>query len=562
MSPIGKFTRQKRFLLRSDCKATLHIETSTGIKLPLSLKDCSLTGLSCEYSGEIPTESSLTLNCLVPYSKLVFDDNEITLGRLVLRRLVTSNEVSSLAFSTVDNRVPIDGKLSKLLDIDLQQSGDAFSFELSPEKFSLRNFLENSHTNVDLFDRMAKFKIFNKEWRESPKYQYYNIRKPSKGTRINLQTLRKGMRNDYIVMASNDYLGFSTAPEVIEAAKKALDEYGFGSTGSPLTTGLTEIHEELAQFIAGLLKKEKVILFNSGYTANVGAITGLTSAQDLIVADILSHASLQDGLQMAQATSRFFLHNDTRHLAKILREARESHHGSLVVTEGVFSMDGDIPPLRDISKLAKEYKCRLFLDEAHSLGVVGPNGLGCSAKYPDVKVDVLMGTFSKICGGIGGFIAADESVIDWLNFYARSYMFSVSIPPSTAAAALAAFKLFVQNKQIVENLQKNIRHFVTGLRHLGCPISEDHESAVIPLIIGDEEKLGIMNKIFREDGVYVIPVTYPAVSKTSCRFRFTAMSAHTTSDLDYVLNVIEKAMLKANFSFENLQENKKLKMAG
>ncbi len=549
MSDIGKMMRPKRFSIKEKGKIILLVETYTGSRLELHLENVSLHGIGGVLKGKLPPEEGLEIGNLVPASKISGGENEVTLGRLVVRRIIQSEEKNEtfIAFSTVDSRVPIDGFLSRYLDTTLDASKGSYDYELSPSKFSLRNFREMNRSNVDLFAHAEQFEVYYQEFVESPKNQFGNIRLPSKGERVKLRQRRRGSRNDFLVMASNDYLGLASSEEVCESAKKAIDQYGFGSTGSPLISGLTEIHEELSDFIAKLLHREKAILFNSGYAANVGAVPALTGVQDLLIADMLCHASLLDGMQMSKGTSRFFKHNNVKHLEKLLKENRDEHVGSLVITEGVFSMDGDAPPLTEITKIAKAHNSRVFLDEAHSLGVIGPNGMGCAAKHPDAKVDVIMGTFSKIAGAIGGFIAADKEVIHWLNFSARSLMFSVSIPPSTAAAALTALKIFRNNPELVNRLQANIKHFVMGLRELGFTIDPNHESAVVPVVIGNDETVGKMNQVFWENGIYVVPVGYPVVARNQSRFRFTMMSTHTISDLDFVLSILEKAMEKVGF---------------
>jgi 8-amino-7-oxononanoate synthase len=554
MAEVSKQLRQTRFNLKDDAPVRLVLETNTGTRIEARVTNCSFNGICALYGGILTPTDGFDLTSIIPSSKLFVGEQEIGLGRLAVRRIMSTETQTYLAFSTIDVRVPIDGAMSRYLDQTSATTKSPYEFELNPDKFSLASFVETSQTNIDLLHRTEQFQVFFKEWKNTKKFQYRTIRTASKGPRVNLKQLRKNRRNDYLVLGSNDYLGLASHPEVIEAAKKAIDEYGFGSTGSPVGTGTTDLHEELSHFIAKIFHKEDVMLYNSGYAANIGTIAGLTSAQDLILADMLSHASIQDGMQMSKATSRFFKHNDMTHLEKLLAENRNSHVGALIATEGVFSMDGDTAKLDEILALAQKYNTRTYLDEAHSLGVVGPTGLGLWETLHEKPVDIIMGTFSKICGGIGGFIATTEAVKDWLNFYGRSQVFSVSLPPSTAAAALKALQLFVSQPQLHANLKRNIHHFVSGLRDLGCPLAEDHPSAVIPVVIGDEDKLGKMNEVFRDEGVYVVPVIYPAVGKKNCRFRFTMMATHTISDLDYVLNVVEKAMLKADFQFQRKDE--------
>ncbi len=557
MSEIGKVLRMKRFKMTDpEGKVKFLFETALGNKYTLRLTDVSMTGLGgILQSSALAANENFEMGMLIPSSKITCETNEFTLGRLVLRRFSQNGSEVSVAFSTIDSRIPVDGVLSRYLEVDVDSKKSAYDFELNPERFSVLSFREVNQTNVDLFQKTEQFKIFFEEWQKSNKYQYYTVRLPSKGERVKLKQRRKGDRNDYLVASSNDYLGLASHPQVIEAAKKAIDIYGFGSTGSPVTTGLTAAHEELQSTLASLLKKDDVMLFNSGYTANIGVINALTNAQDLVVADVLAHASIQDAMGLSNATKRFYKHNDLAHLQKIMDENRASHYGSLVVTDGIFSMDGDVAPVDALSKVCRQNRSRLMVDEAHSFGVIGPTGLGAWEKFPEAEVDIVMGTFSKICGGIGGFVAAKQDVIDWVRHYSRAYIFTVAVPPSTAAAALAAIKLFQAEPERVAQLHTNINHFVKGLRYLGCTIPANHESPVIPVVIGDEKKLGLMNEIFRDEGIYVVPIVHPAVSRKQCRFRFTVMATHTTSDLDYILNVLEKAMLKANFTFAKDAKN-------
>jgi glycine C-acetyltransferase len=553
--------RQSRYQVRPEASVAFTVETKTGARLTFKVENCSLTGIGALLEGEMPREEGVEPGDILPAAKLVFGGQEVFLGRVVLRKIIAAEGRTQIGFSMVDKKVPIDGPLSRALATAPGEDVDPHEYELSPEQFNLGTFTSLG-TNVDLFARCKQFGIFLAAWRKTPKFQYHRVRQPSKGTRVRLTQRRRGGRDDYVVMGSNDYLGLAAHPEVAAAAKRAIDEYGFGSTGSPLTTGVTKAHDELAHLVADIFGKERCLLFNSGYAANVGTLTGLTGAQDLILADILSHASLSDGMQMAPATTRFFKHNNVEHLQRLLEEQRAGYAGTLVVTEGAFSMDGDVAPLDKILTLARQHNARVFVDEAHSFGVLGTRGLGACDKFDVLHdVDIIMGTFSKIAGGIGGFIVADAEVVDWLNFYARAHMFSVSLPPSTAAAALAALKIFQREPERVARLHENVRHFVFGLRALGYPIPSTHDCAIVPVVIGDERKLGLVGEELLQAGVYVVPIVYPAVSRTGARFRFTVTSEHTVSDLDYVLNVLERALAKAEVRFEGAIPGANLKVA-
>jgi 8-amino-7-oxononanoate synthase len=444
--------------------------------------------------------------------------------------------------------LPTTGQLSKVLEVDFIKEDMKKERELDPNVFSIGHFKEIDDNSVDILNRVREYGIFYREFEKSKRYGYNLIRDESMGTRVNLTRPRKGNRHDYIIMGSNDYLGLGAHPEVIAAAKKALDIYGFGSTGSPMTTGLTKVHMELCERLAQLHQKESCLLFNSGYAVNVGTLPGILRPGDLVVTDQLCHASIQDGLQMARATSRYFKHNNIDHLEQILEKEREAHNGCLVVTEGIFSMDGDIAKLDEIYRVARKYDARVFVDQAHDFGVIGPRGLGVCDKFNLMKeIDIIMGTFSKICGGIGGFVVGSKDLINWYHAFARSQTFSVSIPPSTAAAMLKALDVFTRDRTLVDSLQRNIAHFVRGLESIGFTMPANHESSIVPVVIGDQAKMGEMFQSLLDDGIMVVPIIYPAVSRTNCRFRFTVMANHSIAELDYAVGALERAMLKANF---------------
>lgn len=558
MNQINEAIRANRFRIKSTEKVDLEILGKDQKPYLFSVENVSLTGACIRWSEGSEDLAALGFKKDEIFSsvRLLWGDESVDLGRVVLKR---TEEVPflglHLGLSLIDRKIPIDGSLSdQIVTKDLQERSP-YEYELSAEKFSLATFAESQDQNSDLFGKCRQYSLFHKEWEKSPKFLYNTVRTPSKGSNVNLTRKRKDGKKDYIIMGSNDYLGLASHPQVVSAAKKALDDYGFGSTGSPLTTGKSAIHEELTEYIADMFNKEKVVLFNSGYAANIGTLQGLTGEKDLILSDMLSHASIRDGMDLSRARGRFFKHNSVRHAKKILKEQRKNHRGSLLITEGVFSMDGDVAPIKEFVDLAKAYNCRTFVDEAHSFGVVGPNGMGACAKYEVTKdVDIIMGTFSKIAGSIGGFIATTKEAAEWINMFARAHMFSVSVPPSTAAASLKALQIFREDQSLIQNLQSNIQYFVDGLRAQGYPISKNHETAVVPVIIGNEAKMGVMNQHLIDNGVFVVPIVYPAVSRNSCRFRFTITATHTQKELDYVLATLAEASEKAGVCFGHSQK--------
>jgi hypothetical protein len=401
MSKLQKSIRHRRFNVKKSANIKLIFQTSFGDVQEMKVLNCSASGLSGTLEVNLENQQWISDEEIISSAKLVWDSHEISLGRLALKRKQpveiensqpnTLGILFELGFSTIDIKVPVDGSLSKALEIDLDRNTAVDMMELSSDKFSLAHFAENEFTNVDLFDRVKEFSIFHRDWLKSEKYAYQHCRVQSKGPRVNLKRVRKSGRSDYIMMGSNDYLGLGAHPEVVAAAKSALDIYGFGSTGSPVTTGMSDLHFDLCEKISRIHNKEATILFNSGYAANVGIISSLCTVNDLVVADQLCHASIQDGMKMMKGTARFFKHNNVAHLRQLLEKERSNFNGCLVVTEGVFSMDGDVARLDEIFQVAREFNCRIMVDQAHDFGVLGPSGLGVCDKYNLLReVDIIM----------------------------------------------------------------------------------------------------------------------------------------------------------------------------
>jgi len=550
-SSISQKIRNTRYRVQNNA-LSLSIRTAEHT-YHLQITDVSIRGIgACFDPSDVSTSWVFTPGDILPQASVtaVRDGTEFQLGRILPRFVDASSQ--RIGFFVIDDPLPVDGQLSQYLAHGSNTILNGNAVELDPTQFDLKSFAAIDEGSRDIFTRCAHFQAFYAQWKRSPLYLYYTVRRPSKGTRVELALKRRGQRQDFIQMCSNDYLGMAAHPKVIEAGKRALDTYGVGPTGSPSVSGLTEAHEALADYLARQFRKEKVLLFCSGYSANVGSFPSLTQPSDLLLVDFFCHASIQDGLRLSPATHRFFKHNDMAHLEKLLREQRDKFSGCMIITEGVFSMDGDTCPLDEIVALAQRYDARVFVDEAHSYGLLGPHGGGIADEYYLTEsVDLFMGTFSKICGGHGGFIAGDAAVLDWIECYGTSYTFSAALPPASAAAALAAIKLvFEEEPERLQRLRANIQHFVRGLQSLGyLHLDESHQSAIVPVIIGDEQVLSCLTAHLVEHGVMVVPMVYPAVARNRCRFRFTISSEHTISDLDYTLQVLSGGMRKANYRF-------------
>lgn len=555
---MTKIIRNVRYQAKPNALFLL-IDINEDKPIRLEINNCSISGISAKVD-----ESKIVANCfgslgdILNESNIVTKKEEIPIGRLVLRGMDRNGRHYQLRFSLIDTKLPIDGKLSHFLIID--KSINPFDIEIDPYKFDIGTFINAGLDSKSLFSKCYSFSKYHEKWQQTPLYGYNFVRLPSQGTRVKLAIKgAKQNRNDFLDFASNDYLNMSTHRKVKESAISAINDYGFGSTGSPLITGLTSIHDELANYVAKLLRKEKCLLFNSGYAVNAGAIPALTRDTDLIYADILSHASINHGIESSKARARYFKHNNMNHLEKSLR-IREEYAGCLIITEGIFSMNGDVPDLTKMVRIAKKNDAKIFLDEAHSFGIIGPNYVGAADHFNVLDdVDIIGGTFSKIAGSAGGFIAADAEVIDWLNFFAKSHMFSVSMPAASAAAALTALQVvFEEEPDRITNLHKNVTHFIAGLKELGEPyLRHDHLSGIVTITIGDEKKLAIINEYFVENHIRVVPIVYPAVPRGKSRFRFCITSEHSITDLDYAIHILDSGLKKAKFKFEAHQPDDK-----
>lgn len=358
---------------------------------------------------------------------------------------------------------------------------------------------------------------------------------------------KTGETRKVIMLGSNSYLNLSTNPQIIKAAAKALKKYGYGMGTVSNYLGITEIHKELEQRIADFYGTDDSIVFPSGYGTNVGVISALCNQGDIIINDSANHASIFDGCKLSGAEIKVFPHADMYGLERILKRIPEEQKGRLIITDGVFSMDGDIAKLDKITELAQKYKCKVMVDDAHGIGVVGKTGRG-SAEHHNVmdKIDLHVGMLSKSPGGLGGYCAASKEIIQYLRLYARTYFFSTGLPASVAAGLNEAFKLFQEDKAGRDILWKKINYLKNGLIKSGFEILNT-QSAIIPVMIYDEEKLFQIHAELIKNGLYTNIVTYPAVRRKECRLRLCAMKDLTFEQIDRALIILKNVCLE-NFS--------------
>jgi 8-amino-7-oxononanoate synthase len=345
----------------------------------------------------------------------------------------------------------------------------------------------------------------------------------------------------YILLGSNNYLGLTTDPKVKEAAIKALEKYGTGSGGSRLVSGSSDLHRELEERIANFKKTEAAILFSSGYLANIGTISALVGPGDVIYSDELNHASIIDGCRLSRAETRIYKHCDAEHLKHLLSSDRSQKVKKLIVTDTVFSMDGDLAPLPEIVELAEHYGCMLMIDEAHATGVLGNRGSGATEHFGvEDRVPIVMGTLSKAVGSLGGYVGGNRPLIDFLRNRARSYIFDTSLPASSLAASLAAIDIIEFEPERRKYLWRLIDTFKSGLEKIGLKILPS-DSAVIPVLIGDAQPALDFARVLRENGVFTPAVRPPSVPPGKCRIRATLMATHREEHIEQALHAFKLA---------------------
>ncbi|MCF7885602.1 MAG: aminotransferase class I/II-fold pyridoxal phosphate-dependent enzyme [Candidatus Marinimicrobia bacterium] len=345
--------------------------------------------------------------------------------------------------------------------------------------------------------------------------------------------------DEKIMIGSNSYLGLTHHPRVVKAAKKATEEYGTGRTGSRFLNGTLDIHEEFEQELADFIGKEDALVFSAGYLVNLGVISSLLGRKDYLILDRLDHASIVDGSLLSRANILRYQHNDMQELEEKLQQVPEDA-AAMIVVDGVFSMEGSIAKLPEISKLAKKYGHRLMVDDAHAIGVVGPQGRGTAAHFGITEeVDLVMGTFSKSFAAIGGFIAGDKDVVDYIKHQARPFIFTASLPPSVVASTREALKIIIEDDDRRKRLWEISKYMRENFQKLGFNTSVS-ETPVIPVIVGSNEKTFLLWKRLFDDGIYTNAVVSPAVPSNSARLRTSYIATHTDEQLDYVLEKFEK----------------------
>ena len=340
-----------------------------------------------------------------------------------------------------------------------------------------------------------------------------------------------------LMFGSNSYLGLTNHPKIKEAAKAAIDKYGSGCAGSPFLNGTLDIHIQLQDELAEFLGKEGVMLFSAGFQANSGTIPCLMGRNDYVIYDELDHASIMEGKQITFATTYKYRHNSMEDLERVLQRC-PLDACKLVVTDGVFSMEGDVAPIPRMVELCKQYQATLMVDEAHGIGVFGREGRGTCDHFnalPDVEV--VMGTFSKSLASVGGFVASDKETINWMKHNVRPYIFTASISPASTASVLAALHIMRSEPERREALWDITRYAMKSFKDLGFEIGNT-ETPIIPLFVRDNDKTFMLTHMLFEEGVFVTPVIAPAVPSEDTLVRFALMATHTRQQVDTAVSKI------------------------
>ena len=380
-------------------------------------------------------------------------------------------------------------------------------------------------------------------------YEFFKEQLDTKVQNHNLRTLKEycpidavRVRQDdkeYLMMASNNYLGLTFDSRVIEEAVKGAQQYGTGAGGSRLVSGTFPLFTELENELAKFKNTEKALVFNTGYMANVGTISAIADKNTIIFSDALNHASIIDGCRLSRGAVKAYSHCDVEELKYLLKQV-DRNARKLIVTDGVFSMDGDIAPLDKLYELSRDYNALLMVDDAHATGTIG-NGHGTAAYFNlEKEIDIQLGTLSKSLGSVGGYVAANSTIIDYLVNTSRSFIFSTALSPADIGAALAALYVLETDVSVLGRLQENVNYMTNQLISMG--IDATNETPIFPILIGSNEDTLAVSDYLYEAGIIGTAIRPPTVPIGESRIRLTVTAAHNKEQIDYVCHTLHKAM--------------------
>ena len=386
---------------------------------------------------------------------------------------------------------------------------------------------------MDLFDRCRNF-TRAKETMAAGIYPYFKAIQSGAGSEVIIDGRKM------IMIGSNNYLGLTNHPKVKEAAMKAIERYGTGCTGSRFLNGTLDIHEELEERLAAFVHMEAALVFSTGFQTNLGVLSTLVGKDDLFFTDRSDHASIVDGCRLAFGKTIKYKHNDMKDLERVLETNKNKDVGKIIVTDGVFSMEGDIVHLPELTELGEQYNAKIYVDDAHSMGVLGDHGRGTADHFGlRAKVNLIMGTFSKSFASIGGFIAGNETVIQYIKHHSRPFIFSASMPPSAVATVLACLDIMEHDTERIEQLWKNTKKMKKGYDSMGFKTGLS-QTPIIPIMIGEDEDCFFFWKQLFENGIFANTAISPAVPPHEAIIRTSYMATHTDDQLDKVLEIFQK----------------------
>lgn len=403
-------------------------------------------------------------------------------------------------------------------------------------KFSLADFTDQP--GLDIMETAKLFSEYLLDIRKRGHHQLYRrVSMSGSGPEMEVWDADLGKSRLMINLASNDYLNLTKHPKTIAAGIKAVEKYGSGAGSVPLLGGTLDIHLELEKKVAEFKGCQSALIYSNGFGSNAGTIAALLKEKDVAILDMLVHASIIDGCKGLNV--EYFRHNNMTALEKTLKKVKDRYRTKLVVVDGVYSMDGDISSLAEVTALAHTYGAYVMVDEAHATGVIGQNGKGTPEHWGiEGQVDFVAGTFSKALGAVGGFVATTKEMTDYLHFYSRSYMFSTAPTPQATASLIAALNVITEEPELRRKLWDNILYFRKHLLELGFNLGKS-ETAIFPVIIGNDFKVREICRELHEEGVYVNAVQYPAVPRKWSRIRMSLTAGHTREHLDRALNLLE-----------------------
>ncbi len=391
---------------------------------------------------------------------------------------------------------------------------------------------------LPLKTRTARFHEFLGALKEQQHYSYQRKLLSATGPRVIIEDPYTGQEREMRLFASNNYLGLATHPHVIRSVQQAAKKYGVGMGGPPLLNGYSSLMQAVEEQLADFKGQEAAAIFPAGFMTNLGAIGALSQKNDLVIHDQLSHASLHDALALAGARSVRFAHNNMQQLEKLLQEKSSEFVNRYVAVEGVYSMDGDVAPLDQVVALCQKYDAFSIVDDAHGTGVLGPNGEGTTAHFElEKEVDLITGTFSKTFAVTGGFLAGDKDLIEYIRYFARPYIFSAALPPTTLAAVKAGLEVIRAEPERRQHLWKLITYAQRKLRRFG--LTRTSQAAILPLRIPKGMIIREANRRLHQMGIFLNAIEYPAVAQNKQRFRVSLTADHSLADIDFLAECLE-----------------------